>query len=253
MYLNLQENELSQNIYRIISYDRFIELFSTEKNTLVKPRLWEDTFENLTLKSKLIYPDSTEVEVETHERLYGQCWTTSQASDAMWRIYSPDKRGIRIRTTIDSLLFSLTFALSETPMTETCIGRVRYKSEKKILESAKNAFGDKGILTYDALFNSLLTKRRAFIHENEVRLLYLDKNYDIPNQDLFKYEIDPHKLISQVMIDPRISYEEFKKIKSGIINKTGYKGEIKRSLLYRLPESLTVNLKQNIGISSSKH
>jgi hypothetical protein len=169
----------------------------------------------------------------------------------MWRIYSPDKKGIRIRTTIDSLLFGLTFALAETPMTEPCIGRVSYKSEKKILESTKNAFGVDGRLTYGALFNSLLIKRKAFIHENEVRLLYLDKNYDLPNEDLFKYEIDPHQLISQVMIDLRISYEEFKKIKSRIIKKTGYKGEIKRSLLYRLPESLTLHLEQNITISSS--
>lgn len=246
MYLNLQESEFNQNIYRIISYDRFIELFKTKKNALVKPKLWEDTFENFTLKSKLKYPGNTEIELDTHERLYGQCWTTSKASDAMWRIYSPDKKGIRIRTTIDNLFTSLSIALTESRMTEPCVGRVKYRSEEKILDKARNAFSSDGRMTFGSLFNSILIKRKAFKHENEIRLLYLDWGYDLPKSDIFRYEIDPHKLITQVMIDPRISYDDFKLIKEDITKKTDYRGDIKRSLLYRLPESLTIELDQNI-------
>lgn len=92
MYLNIKESEFDDHIYRIISYDRFLEMFDSCNNILVKPKLWEDTFENFTLKSKLRYPDGSEIVLDAHERLYGQCWTTSKASDAMWRIYSPDKK-----------------------------------------------------------------------------------------------------------------------------------------------------------------
>ena len=122
MYLNIKESKFDDHIYRIISYDRFLEMFDSCKNTLVKPKLWEDTFENITLKSKLRYPCGSEIVLDTHERLYGQCWTTSKASDAMWRIYSPDKRSVRIRTTINKLLTSIDIANADTAMTESCIG-----------------------------------------------------------------------------------------------------------------------------------
>jgi hypothetical protein len=101
-------------------------------------------------------------------------------------------------------------------------------------------------MTFDNLFRSLLVKRKAFSHEKEIRLIYLDWGHKIPSEDIYKYEIEPHELITQVMIDPRISYQEFKNIKSDIGTKTGYQGDIKRSLLYRLPETVTVEIEHNI-------
>ena len=246
MYLNIEESEFDNHIYRIISYERFIELFKNSKNTLVKPKLWEDTFENFTLKSKLKYPDGSEIELDTHDRLYGQCWTTSKASDAMWRIYSQDKKGIRIRTTIDKLLSSLDITNVNTAMTDSCIGKVEYKSEATIMSQARKAFSQDGRITFGSLFRSLLIKRKAFNHEKEIRLIHLDWGYKLPKEDIYSYEISPHDLITQVMIDPRVSYDEFKKIKKDIKRKTGYKGDIKRSLLYRLPDTLIVEVKQNI-------
>lgn len=248
MYLNLEETEYDDYIYRIISYERFIEIFDIRKNTLVKPKLWEDTFENLVLKSKLKFLDGTEITLDAHERLYGQCWTTSKASDAMWRIYSPDKKGIRIRTTTDRLLDSLLMANVDKAMNESCIGKVEYKSESKITALAKKSFTKNGQLTFGSLFRSLLVKRKAFEHEKEIRLIYLDWGKSLPIEDIYSYEIDPHELITQVMIDPRVSYEEFIDIKKDIKRRTGYQGDIKRSLLYRLPEKVTIEVEQSIII-----
>jgi len=252
VYLNIKESEYDDHIYRVISYDRFLEFFDSCKNTLVKPKLWEDTFENFTLKSKLKYPDGSEITLDTHERLYGQCWTTSKASDAMWRIYSPDKRSVRIRTTINKLLASISIANVDTAMADSCIGKVKYLSESKITSQAKQAFSNNGQMTFGNLFRSLLVKRKAFLHEKEIRLIHLDWGFDIPSDDIYKYEIDPHELITQVMIDPRISFEEYKDIKADIEAKTGYQGDIKRSLLYRLPETVTVEVEQNITSQSTR-
>jgi len=254
VYLNINQSEFDDYIYRVISYDRFLELFDSCKNILVKPKLWDDTFENLTLKSKIKYPDGLQIDLDTHERLYGQCWTTSRASDAMWRIYSPDRKSVRIRTTIGKLLTSILIANADTPMVDSCIGRVKYLSESKIISQAKQAFSDNGKMTFGSLFRSLLVKRKAFSHEKEIRLIHLDWGFEIPTDDIYSYDIDPHQLISQVMIDPRISYEEFKTIKAEIEEKTGFKGTIKRSLLYRLPEAITVEMEQNIvGQKFRKH
>lgn len=252
MYLNLEECEYDNHIYRIISYERFVELFDNRKNTLVKPKLWEDTFENFALKSKLKFPNGSEILLDTHERLYGQCWTTSKASDAMWRIYSHNKKSIRIRTTVDKLLTSLSNDNVDKAMTEACIGKVEYKSESKIMALAKKAFTKSGQMTFGSLFRTLLVKRKAFEHEKEIRLIQLDWGKELPQNDIFSYEIDPHELITQIMIDPRISDQEFKKITNDIRQRTGYQGEIKKSLLYRLPKTVTIEVEQNITSQSTR-
>jgi len=107
-------------------------------------------------------------------------------------------------------------------------------------------------MSFGNLFRSLLVKRKAFSHEKEIRLIHLDWGFKLPSEDIYKYEIEPHELITQVMIDPRISYEEFKDIKTDIETKTGYQGDIKRSLLYRLPETVTVEIEQNITSQSTR-
>jgi len=244
MHLNLNDSDLKKYVYRTISFDRLLELFQTHENTLVKPSLWEDTFENFVLKSKLQTQSGETVEYNVHDRLYGQCWTLEESSDAMWRIYSQDKKGIRIRATIGSLFDSLNEASIETSRCVFSIGKVEYLKETSLISRAKNTFESDGGVRFGSLFKSLLIKRRAFKHENEVRLMFLDWAETAGLEKIYKYRIDPHKLISQMMIDPRVSYTDFKKIESTIRDKTGYQGDIKRSLLYRLPEDLTINISE---------
>lgn len=137
-------------------------------------------------------------------------------------------------------------------MTEACIGKVEYKSESKIMALAKKAFTKSGQMTFGSLFRTLLVKRKAFEHEKEIRLIQLDWGKELPQNDIFSYEIDPHELITQIMIDPRISDQEFKKITNDIRQRTGYQGEIKKSLLYRLPKTVTIEVEQNITSQSTR-
>ncbi|MGJ3440663.1 DUF2971 domain-containing protein [Pseudomonas sp. Je.1.5.c] len=242
MHLNLDEADLKKYVYRTIPYERLVELFTTAKNTLVKPILWEDTFENFTLKSKLINEAGQEIEYDIHNRMYGQCWTLENSSDAMWRIYSSNKRSVRIRTTMEQLLDSLCIATIDRKHCEHCIGKVEYLAESKLTKKAKETFTLHGRITFGKLFSSLLLKRNAFRHENEIRLIFCDWSAEAGKDALFKYDIEPNQLISQIMIDPRVSYDDFLTLKEKIRQDTGFKGEIKRSLLYRLPETLIVNI-----------
>ena len=73
---------------------RLLELFQTRHNVLVAPEKWDDPFENFILKSDRV----------SRRGWYGQCWTWQRASDAMWRIYSGDKNGVRMRSTPAKLL-----------------------------------------------------------------------------------------------------------------------------------------------------
>ena len=55
-------------------------------------------------------------------------------------------------------------------------------------------------------------------------------------------KIEPNKLL----------IKEFEKIKNDIRKRTGYQGDIKRSLLYRLPETVTLEVEQNITSQSTR-
>lgn len=246
MLMNIADSELDKPIYRIISLERLLELFVTEETTLVKPKLWEDVFENFILKSPVKLRNGEIAEYNYYDRLYGQCWTLHKASDAVWRIYSSDKQGLRIQATIRKLADSLRNAQTSLAEFKCGIGKVEYLSDKKLMNVANSTFDDSGI-GVEEIFKSLLVKRRAFVHEREVRALYHEIDDGAFSSDLYHYKIDPHELIDQIMIDPRRSYEEFCSIKKIIQNATGFRGEIKRSLLYTLPKKITLNVTDIIG------
>src|SRR4051812_3004578 len=93
-YLSIPSNERKINVYRIISLERFFEMFTKKENVLVKPQKWEDPFENFILN----WPSRADESAKfVRPTVHGQCWTVGKASDAMWRIYSPTSHSVRIR------------------------------------------------------------------------------------------------------------------------------------------------------------
>lgn len=251
MYIDLPDKETDKPIYRIISFERLVDLFKTEKNVLVKPKLWKDTFENFILRSRVRLKSGEIIRYNYHDRVYGQCWTIHSASDAMWRIYSPNKSGFRIRTTVRKLYESLGQVHTEYEGANNCIGKVQYLSDKKLMEFANSTFDDSGIII-EKLFRSLLIKRRAFIHEKEIRLLFHAWGDYACESDLHPYKIDPNSLITQIMVDPRISFEDFLSIETNIRNATGYNGPIKRSLLYNFPKDLILDVTNDFPLETKK-
>ena len=240
MLINLKPEDKDRFIYRIISMDRLKGLFRNCENAMVKPKMWEDPFENFILRSKVHLPTGQTIEYNFHESMYGQCWSLHKASDAMWRIYSNDRLGVRIRTTIGDLITSLARHHGALPQATCAIGKVSYLGTKDIERYANRTFDDNGI-SVENIFRSLLFKRKAFKHENEIRLLYCELNEDkSAERDVYKYEIDPNELISQIMIDPRLSVAEARDIKQAIKDTLKFKGEVKRSMLYAAPQILTV-------------
>jgi hypothetical protein len=236
-FINIDLSVKDQFIYRIISLDGMFELFSTKKNVLVSPKKWDDPFENFILKSKAKLPNGEIVDFGFRDDWFGQCWTRHKASDAMWRIYSPNSKGVRIRTTIPKLAQSLAGQLGKWQRIQCFLGKVKYLNSSNMMNFANTIFKGKNNPEAYELAQTLLIKRPAFKHENEVRLLYFEKNSG-NTRDIYKYDIDPHKLIDQIMIDPRVDFSEFKKIKNDIKTKTNFKGRILRSLLYAPPKNM---------------
>ena len=164
-------------IYRVYSKTRFIELLKTGKNGLVRPNRWDDPFENFFLRSTAKLPDGQLVTLEVIEKdWYGQCWTYNDDTDAMWRIYSHSKDGIKVRTTVRKLFESFYKQTKPYPNLHSFIGKVNYLTESEIIAMMANTTFEQ--ITFGGqptgLAKMLCLKREAFQHEQEVRLIYYD-------------------------------------------------------------------------------
>jgi hypothetical protein len=238
-YLNLASKDLDRSIYRIVEFKRFQQIFEGRSNTLVSPALWEDPFENFILKCPIVLVTGEIGHAGFRDQYFGQCWTLKSASDAMWRIYSHDKQGIRIRTTIRKLLWSLANHCKEWADVCAFIGKVQYLNEKKLTEFAHRTWDR---VDPENFAKTLLVKRPAFSHEGEVRLIYFERDDSRRGEKLYTYPVDPHDLIGQVMCDPRLGPEGFSAL-SEQIRGTGFKGQLLRSLLYAPPPEFRLKFK----------
>ncbi|RZB31574.1 MAG: hypothetical protein SRB2_04543 [Desulfobacteraceae bacterium Eth-SRB2] len=234
-YINIDQQDYGKKIFRILSIDRLIEMFEKKKNVLVKPDLWDDPFENFILNIPVKDKTGKGSKSILRKRGYGQCWTLNVESDAMWRIYSPDKNGVKIQTTIRKLFRSLCSAQKSYASISCYIGKVKYYPKKDIEKLISDRIaGRKQFNGSIGQARSLLFKRLAFKHENEIRLIFLDP-HNKSNSNVYLYPCEPLAVIDRITFDPRMNqrlYKIFKKYLKGI----GFQGTLVQSNLYRPPK-----------------
>ncbi len=236
-------------VYRIIPRKYFDDMFTNKHNALVRPKLWMDPYENLALNSKVVDQSGKLWKFTDADDIYAQCWTLNQASDAMWQIYSqgPNRtNGIRIRSTIGKLLDSLLACNDSYIANDLCcfIGKVKYLKDTKLKNFADHHFKGSGFISGKQIAETLLVKRTAFKHENEVRLIYYSRESTAPQDDLFRYNFDPHNLIDQIMLHPSLGKPKARKLKDEIKLLYNWQGEIKRSKLYDRPKGYIFTVRQ---------
>ncbi len=232
-------------VFRVIPIDRLLQLFNEKKNTLVKPELWDDPFENFFLKSKGRSANNTIISLDDlRKNLYGQCWTLNEEeTDALWRIYSPFKNGVRIKTTVNKLFDSFFNESDDYAPISYFVGRVFYDDEDKIVNYFEKNLNAGDLLQTDGkgIVKTLLIKRKEFKHENEARLIYFNQRKKITD-NFFKYNFDTNNIIEEILFDPRMEHALYQTYES-IIKNFGFAGSIIKSKLYQFRE---LNLRFNI-------
>lgn len=235
--INIQgDSDLDTPIYRVYNYERLLILFKSCNNTLVKPALWDDPLENFILKAaSSVLGKHTKYDFDARNRFYGQCWSLLKESDAMWRIYSPDQKGVKVKTTIRKLLNSL--VKSPQAINGFCyVGKVKYLSGEMLKKKLQNkTWLHSEMRSYKDQATSLLFKRDEFLHEHEVRLLFYSHNSK-PSDKIFQYKTNPMALFDEIELDPRITKADYKKLYTAFRDKMGYKKTISQSKLYQVPE-----------------
>src|SRR5713226_4370222 len=73
-FINFASRDIDRSIYRIVSCERFLQILRDRENGLVRPRLWDDPFENFILNCVAVTPDGARTKIRFRDQLYGQCW-----------------------------------------------------------------------------------------------------------------------------------------------------------------------------------
>lgn len=86
----------------------------------------------------------------------------------------------------------------------------------------------------------MLCKRKAFKHEEEIRLIYSDNNEEIESE-LYSYEVNITDIIDELIMDPRMN-ESLLECYKTIIYEEGFNIDIIKSTLYQ-KKKIKINLK----------
>lgn len=218
-----------------MTFEQFVDLIENERLYFTQILLWEDTHEGEKIRDFFEYLKKltnttndpvVEAQLQPYYELlrkstYAQSWTHSEIeSDALWRIYSSSKTGIRIKVNRIKLVEYINKMLDANGDTYNNFmqGIVEYNKELDYNEYYDNEGKRFEFLKAPMLFY----KRQAFKHEEEFRFSFrinhakmfntISEQFKglIINEQVKRYKTDnvvyyniPNVLIEEVLLDPR--------------------------------------------------
>ncbi len=248
--------KLDDPIYRICNYDYIKNEFINKRINLRKVLEWDDPYENIVLRSRCIIFNKEEVSLKTLvASWFGLSWSKIPESDALWRIYSPNKNGIQLKTTPRKLLSTLINLNPNKFITfRIYMGYMNYFSKDEI-RNFINEISIEGLASYASNLNfakSLFIKRDTFKHEDEVRII-IDHKIDNDvygdivldeNKTFLNLQCNWNEIIDSITLDPRIDDIETSKKKSEL-SELFPNVQISRSSLYENPSYTISFYKKN--------
>src|SRR5258705_3729434 len=89
-------------LYRYLPLESLVAFVESGLTVLTNINRWDDQWEAILAKVPTVN-DKGEVEqpwYSFHQDIFGQSWTLLEESDAMWRIYSPTRTGLQLKTSV---------------------------------------------------------------------------------------------------------------------------------------------------------
>jgi hypothetical protein len=234
--------DLDLPVWRIVPMDRFLGMLVTKKDTLSNPGTWDDKYESLVLHRATIEDRHGQaISLDNFaERWFAQCWCKLEESDAMWRIYSPDRRGVRVASTIRRVFDNVVAGVpGKDPDRECFVGEVNY-FDKAGIQAMAGGISLTSLISggqNDGFARTLCLKREAFSHESEVRVMYDDYATKTPGTagGYLPFALDPNAVFDpEVLLDPRLKPHELA-THEALIRALGWHGTVKQSTLYEVP------------------
>jgi hypothetical protein len=201
-------------IYRILPFEKAIHLLEGKKLSFSRPSSWYDPFER-------------DYDKIGSSRLFAQCWSLKGYSDAMWRIYSKNKLGVRISSSTEEIEKEIVYIKNNYEF-DVYANEVKYFTTKYFRKEQEEADP----------FGKIFIKRKAFDHEKEYRIvLRVDEKdedkYIVHDKIEIELSSDPLDFIYDVLLDPWASPELVEALTAYFKNKFGSNFPCSQSQLYR--------------------
>jgi hypothetical protein len=181
-------------LYRYLSLEAFLGLIESRSLRLANVNDWDDPGEAILGK---VPTGGMDGNIETplysfHQLIYGSCWSRLRESDAMWRIYSPNRTGVQIASSVEKFG-------SISGVRRALLAEVMYFNTREELVANASKVTDS--------LGEALHKRTAFRHEEEVRFLthsdFIEGPRIGPRPFRVALAIEPRTFIEGIVLDPR--------------------------------------------------
>ncbi len=219
--VNISENKY---LYRIMRFDHAVQVLKG-KLFFSHPSQWEDPYE-------------THVKHSYDHAIFAQCWTTASMSDAMWRIYSPNFLGVRLRTRVGKLTQAMQAYTANNKGFKRRLEKVKYLSQadyKKETVQLESLMTDSDFTSPSLGADLLCIKRSAFEHESEVRAILFNSNAERKEGGVLKgitVDFDGIDLIDSILFDPRAPDEICHAMRHYLKEVLKFPGAVRKSKLY---------------------
>lgn len=224
-----------QKIYRIESFDNFLTNLTQKQLYFKCPEAWkDDKFDGVFVRTPIHFSQTGTQANHGYKRDYFcQCWSCEEM-EVMWKLKSPEYKGIMIVSTVDKVMRQIWDMVPE-PI-QRYVGRVQYCPIEQI--KSKYFFADKLGDFYDMVQSSghgiattFLFKPDSLSHENEVRfVIYEKQNEDEPPDHILVPAPEPKDYIDKIIIDPRAIPDFEKFVRSSLSKYPWLTENIQRSM-----------------------
>jgi hypothetical protein len=216
-------------LYRIMPFKHVVDLLENREMYFASPNAWDDPYERI-------------LQHRGAAHTFAQCWCKRAVSDAMWRIYSPDRTAVRIRTS-RAKLEVIGSQVQASYQGFFRVGDVAYESAKSLDAELESIYSElKQRFTMKRALDALFFKRDAFDFEAEVRaVVYIKPQAGAQKAASFRFRVDPYILVESILFDPRAD-ETYVKVATHYLRMAlHFEGSVSRSALYRAAEVRTLD------------
>ena len=240
--------DLDKPLYRIMSFERLLQILDEKKLFMVHPTCWDDPYEVFLMRKPGLGEFGNIGFDSILSTLYGLCFSLKEECDGLWRNYSSnscktcskfdwEKRTkkplitVKVKTTRRKLMNAFYNIENNFHPLNYWIGKVDYSTNRIsdfVRGGIKNVIDNTGC----NLVESLLLKREAFKYEEEVRLIYLTDSTK-NNPEIYSFSIEPNDIFDKIEFSPWTPEDDIDQLINKI--KSKYQGEISKSKLYDEP------------------
>ena len=235
--MNMRIDEFqNMTLYKFYNFNSLKILLTNSMLYIDRVNTWEDVYENFFLKAHF-FSKTYNTSIDTSEianAVFGQSWTYAPETDAMWRIYSQNKTGVRIQTNVIKLFTSI--FVDDECIADTWLGKVEYNSEEDMNDFiVRETETDPNSIWRNLMPYSQFLKRSEFEHEKEFRII---KMLDSSTAEIAKqykrlaFKININDFIESYLLDPRLDEKTFEQLRRDLVNLGADPHKISKSSLY---------------------